>query len=279
MKCIFLFVMLLLFITGSINAQLSLNLNATISKNIFIEGELIDVGLSVQNVSSQMIQLEKRCGIKLTLTDNQGYVYPYIGPSSVDFSPTKMDYKPNEEDYTVIELNRYFGTLLHIGNTNRYFKPGTYNLEVTFYPPKMQPISKTLTFQINSPEGKEAIVYNKYKEANNLLATPQYTHIKFLSPLEDIINEYPQSVYIPIILDILVVWYDIILKDSLKAVEYYTELGEKYSWSLRAQGALDYKLKGIKTANDRIEYLKKIEPYSKNSVTHKLILDLINTLQ
>jgi hypothetical protein len=269
--------LLLIIISVPIHAQLSLNLTVSVNKNIFIEGELIDVGLSLQNVSSQIIHLSNSGIIRITLNDNQGIDYPYIGPSNDNFSPTKMEYKANEENYDVIELNRYFGTLLHFGNTNRYFKPGIYNLHVTYYLPKIQPITKTLTFQVNSPEGDEAIVYNKYKEANNLLATPQYSHLKFLNPLENIIREYPNSVYSPIILDILAVWYDIILKDFVKSKKYSTELVEKCSWSSRSGGALSYKLKELKSANARIEYLNKIEPNSKNSVTRKLITNLIKT--
>jgi hypothetical protein len=271
MKFLLILVLTFYFSALPIFAQKTLQLKVFAQKDTYLEGEIIDIGLSLTNYDSISVSDDKY-GIDIQIIDSTGKVLPYVGPSDTKFLPGRDYIKPNNETYHVIELNSNFGEkLLRFGLFELYFKEGNYKLDIIYYKPNAKPEHNIIYLHIIHPEGDELIVFNNLIKIVSMPGTPQYSDTSFVNELMKLHRGHLNSVYSPIILNILVAWYSDDLKDPITANILISELVEKYTWSSRGRGYLDTILKNMTSPNTRVGFLKKILPNSRNSAMQKYI--------
>jgi hypothetical protein len=276
---IFNIVVLILFVGSSI-AQDSLNLNLINSKSTFYIGEIIDVGIEITNTSKSTINFDQYKSLEIRVTDgnNNELKNIQIDDRNVYLWFNKNILKPLESDYKIINLNENYGDHIFNGFPIRYFNPGKYNIEIISKVSSIYPMSQTLTFQVVEPTGNELLFLNKFQQIISMRTIPNYSNEGFIDQLQVLHETYPQSIYSPIIVDILHAILFVGSKaDKKKALFYEDEAVEKYPWSSLARGKISVKTKSISYPSDRIKYLKKLLPLSVNSPMKKYIEKLIHT--
>lgn len=265
-----------LILVHSINAQNVFKIKITISKETYIIGEPIQIGISIINISNSVVKDDYLGSLILKLKDKNINDVQRSGISNNDWGPLKNTLSPNEEDYRVFTLNDYWGKPspgMLVGF--QYLEPGYYTVKAIFLP-KNQLYNKDSTqtsFQVVEAEGKELIVYNKLldilKQESKNKVTKQNEE-KTVKDLRYLYEENPNSVYSAYILEMLDALYEIPLGDSEKAYWARKEMVEKYSWLEKASYMLKDVLSRMKSYSDKIEYLKKLRTKNKNTLMEKI---------
>jgi hypothetical protein len=154
----------------------------------------------------------------------------------------KEIFKPLESDYKIIVLNEVFGNQSFTRLPIKYFIPGSYNLEIISKVSSIYPTHQTFTFQVVEPTGDELIFFNKFKQIIDTLNIPISSNGIFIDQLKTLHEKYPNSIYSPIIVDVLAAWllYGSQV-DTNKAILYRDEAIEKYPWSSLARDRISAK--------------------------------------
>ncbi|MDP3684115.1 MAG: hypothetical protein Q8S01_09300, partial [Ignavibacteria bacterium] len=152
-------------------------------------------------------------------------------------------------------------------NLHRIIAAGKYELQVYYTPPDLQTETTKVALQISNPEGDEKIVYDSFVN----LSKGFHGEVEYAEELRLLHEAHPNSAYTPKILASLEAMYSVGLNNHLKATAVAEELVEKYPWSIDSQGALEMFLKRLPSNEERIDYLKRLLPKSKNSPAQKVI--------
>ncbi|PIX94898.1 MAG: hypothetical protein COZ25_03215 [Ignavibacteria bacterium CG_4_10_14_3_um_filter_37_18] len=260
-------VILVITLVTPFMAQQPFKFEVDILKNTFLVGEPIVIGLSILN-TSKLVQ-PKPGGISIKLVDDTGVPLSHTGPSGDWFSPSENDIKPGQECYRIIEINKFWGIRFCRSSLSHRIDAGKYTLEVFYSQPGFPLQTINLPIQIAAPDGDEKFVWNSMLELceNEVnLGTKEFTE-----KLSSLHVKYPNSVYTPIMLVTLEALYGIVLKDQMKATAARKELIEEHLWSSDAPSLLWGVLYTMPSKVERVDYLKKLLPKSKNSLAQKQI--------
>lgn len=268
MKKYIIIINMILILTNIIKAQFT-ELELNFSKDTYYIAEPIDVGITLKNISSNLIYTNGR--IELNLFDKSGTLIQFTGSTGDHFSPTSNSLKPGEEDYKVIMLNEYFGKRISALTTHRYIETGTYQLEASYYNESQNLAIVRKSFTIEQPLDNEAIVYNSYIQTFRNIINGNNTTSAAAESMQTLINQYPNSVYAPIIL----IWLDAVylyqLNDKAMSNKIVETLLERYiSSSLVLPFFRDY-LKKVTSQTEKTNFINKIITENKNPVMDKVL--------
>jgi len=279
MKYLFIIVSIIILSVSDLKAVDDFRIKLSLAKTTFIVGERVDLGLEIKNISHNTIKGDFNFSVRIQLFDNLGNKLPWEGITGDIFSPFLNEFKPGEEFYKCIELNDFWGKKFNLRVESLYYDPGKYSIVVTFNPPNMKEIKNSIFFQVNKPSGEEAIVFNEflqvYRDFKKFSRDSDYPEALYALHLA-----HPNSVYSPILLDLVSSYYSSFLKDPEKAGSIDHELVEKYPWSGLSQGMIRGILRKMPSNKERKDYITKILPQSKHypnqKVLEKLLIDLNN---
>ena len=262
----------LIFLTcvSFLNAQPKPKLYINFSKNTYLTGEYEQVEVGVINVN-HYIFTEGWEKLVLELIDENGKNFEYKGISGGVFLEWKgQKLNPGEKAYNILLLNDSFGKSWHsFATVDLYLDPGKYTLRGTLYLPDGDTSKSEASFQVIEPSGEELSVYHSFV---NIITEFQKTKNDFdlTNRLQSVLDAHPQTVYAPLILDILNASYDFGLNQHDKAFSVRKKLVENYSWSVRGRPMIDDVLQKIQSDSERIKYLEKIHVNSKGTMMEKV---------
>lgn len=281
---LFLFAMIVVYIQP-LHAQDAFKLNLVMNKSIFIKGEPVEVGVSIVNVSNNLIQEKYLGSLDMKLINDSGVELPRNGGADFYGGPIKHTLAPNEEDYFVEQLNDYFG---YLSNGSiiffQYFPPGNYTLQVIFQPQNtcFNEVTSQTVFQVVEPQGQDLITFNKLQEflkqeSQNPLDKKNLNLVA--KELRNLYESYPNSPYSLHILDMLDAMYSVALGELDMAIWAQTELVEKYSWSIHVTWLLESFLNRRINAADQVEYVKKLISKNKGRLAEKIYEQKLQQLE
>jgi hypothetical protein len=268
MKSIKLLILIIIIYPGTyLRAQENLQIKGELPKTDYIVGERIDLLLTIKNTGNSIIKENLSNSIDIKLYDNNGKTIQYMGPIGNFFSPNKNEYKINEEWIEIIQLNDNFGNRLTGRTRSRYYDPGKYTIKIIFKPPHLNGSTESISFRVNHPTGDEAIVLNRFLQ----ICKRKSKSLDFVNDLYSLHVSYPNSVYSPMMLDIIGANYYFFVGDEEKGDLIYQELLEKYPWSPLGRGMLTAILGKMSSKEERGNFINKLLPESKNYPMQKIL--------
>jgi len=273
--------LLIIIFVLSVNlvAQKQFEMNVIMLKDTFLVGEEIDLGLTLTNITdmAQPIKVPGTIGIQIyDAKDNEVKDNNKVIGAVHRFGMTKSELKPKEADYYIYNLMSSFGNKYYHGTLTTYLEAGEYKIKIRIKSANNFIEEKIISINIIEPIGDELTFFNSFNSILSPLLAQKYDEILFLEQLQNLHKTYPNSVYSPILLDILAANMRFgVLKNEEKADEYRNEILEKYTWSGLNWGFLSESLKAKASRNEKIDYLNSLLPKSANSPMHKIIENYI----
>lgn len=268
MKTIYKLFALIIFISQSVNAQ-ALKFEVNQPKEDYIKGELIEIGIGIKNISNTTIKPDLFESVKVRMFNENGSEISYKGPTFDLFTPYAPELKKDEEVYRVVELNPAFGTRFALPFGHAFFNPGRYTVKIYFTLNNKIEDSTSLVFNVQEPQGDELIVYNGMVNTLGLIFTEKYTDERFSGELRALADSHPNSVYMPILLDILHTCYRILLPNAEKAKAVDNEIVEKCSRYGRSIMFIGSSLRETISKTEKVNRLKKLKEKARGSVMEK----------
>lgn len=267
------FLLVIMFPLMQIHAQEAWKFSVELSKETYLLGELIDIGIGIKNNTASALKPSYSRPVSVKILDGSNSFLPYTGPDGPDFFSPQSYYvlDPGEETYRMFSLNRLYGKMYPRFSGFYYLSPGSYELQAVFKMEDMEAETLKVNFSVTEPKGDELTVYNQFF---NSLIEPHIeknnagNYVNFLDALQ---KKYPSSVYAPIILSEMESMYNVILLDSNKSKGLMEYIAENYTWSSETIGSIECLLKGMKSESEKMDYLKRLQEKSKNSLMYKVI--------
>ncbi len=263
---------LVLLIFGSIpQAQTMFEFQVMSSKESYLLGETIDIGMYVKNNAHPSLPDDIKFEITVKLIDQLGQQLRYNRYHSIDgFTPSFKKLKSEGEWFYIIELNTYFGTPRHLDQES-IINLGKYRAELTFTSSISSEQTIVVNFKVVEPTENEKIVFESFSQAYIDLIHQKYDSNTLIKYLESLLTDNKNSVYAPQILISLELRYMYKLEDNKKAQETRTTLLQTYPWSSKSFFLIDLVLNEMSSSTERIEFLSKIKSKSQGSLMHRII--------
>jgi hypothetical protein len=273
MKRIYLSIIIIFVLSLNIFGQENLQLNILIPKNVYLLNEPIEIGYSIHNKGANVknnISLQNR--VYLKLINESPNVLPKDKSTEISLCPSKSDLQPGDENYATTSLTSFLGKMRPLANF--YIPVGRYNLKaylLKFSPEREIIDSADFHLQIIEPSGTDLVVYNEYIDALTNIITAEECAKK----LRYLADTYPNSIYLPVILNrmynLLAIW----VKDKDHAKEVKDEIIDKCPNSQTTYALIKSKLQSIDDKEKRKEFLKKYSLRNKNLIYQKKIDELL----
>ncbi len=264
MKTLYINSLILICFLYPLYGQKTLSITASLSKTTYLVGEPVELLVEHKNESSAIIKKNYTPDVDVRITNGKIERFQ-PNYSSLDFSAAHRDYLPGENTFYYIDLCQDFGKRLFKGGVAGYFEPGKYTIVVKYGIRGRKLNKKDIHFTVVGPTGAELTFFNSARE----IVSDKMNK----ATVEELVNlhgKYPNSVYSPIILDIIVSCYLFTCPDKYKANKYRYEIVEKYSWAAVAQGMISGVLKEKHSKEDRVALLKKITTNCKGHSIEKI---------
>ena len=274
MKQIILTINIIAILVFPLLAQQTITLEPYMPKDSFLVGEPIDFGMTIVNASNSTIKERFTKIVSFRILKENNEDLPYKGRVMYNMSGLILELKPNEEINPIFDLIDLYGQEYKNAALYLYIPTGKYSIEVTFSPLNMQQQKINIPFKIIEPQGDNEIVYNTFIR----LVTRKHTSSEEAEILESLYHKYPNSVYMPFLLNVLEVCYGIKLNDYSKALAIKKELVETYPSSNIAHQELEAVLKSMTNDAERIKYLEKIQTKSKGTFMGKVYENKIKAI-
>lgn len=266
MKKLTLTIILLITIISPILSQEYLKMEVSLPKATYLLDEPIAMGISIRNSGNSVSDTQGNDLVLIKLFDSNDKELPYTGPIGLPFFPIVKILQPGEDFYYIISVEYDFGKdRRHFAN--KYLLPGRYTMKLYLRPQKKIVDSTTISFQVAEPSGEELNVHNEYIYA----VTSTKSAEECVQILRRLADKYPNSCYLPHILDNLRLTIKYWLKDKAKAQTIEEELIEKCPGSIPVMNLINYKVKNMATKAERLEFLKIQQNRSKNTLMQKKI--------
>ncbi len=267
----------IIIFVGIINSQIfsqQIKLEGHLQKSTYLLGEPIDFILSIINATDEKIT-KKFDGLEIGLR-NEDNDFLLHGVRSGGFPQIlSVNLEPKDTTYWTADLINVYGQSYKSNWLYLFLPVGKYSLEITFAPTNMKSQKQTLEFQIQNPEGDEAVVYNSFME----VGSRKHTIAEEVNTIESLFKKYPNSVYMPFLLMDLESCYEIGFKNHQKALEIRGKIIENYPLSTIAISPIDSILKEISTSSKRIEFLNGLKQKSKGSLIEKIYEQKIKEIE
>lgn len=263
-----------------------LEINIVLSKSTYLIGEPIELGIELKNIGTLSLELHYPIpaveDISFIILNEKGEQVPSNGLITCPSTNKKpLLLEPGEKFFQILFLNEDFGRPFGKNLTSiNFFEIGNYTIEVRIKNTDIDCVSNKLNFSVIAPVGEEAIVFNKIEEVFARLDMTNKDAIYSTNiNLLNLINEYPKSVYIPIILRWLSPVNRFFLNDTKTADKLREELVEKYPYSVVSKNNIISKFKRLADTDTQMDYLLEMKKRSINTLMEKFYDQKIDDLK
>jgi hypothetical protein len=247
-------------------------MEVSLPKTAYLLDEPIAMGISIRNSGNSVSDIQDNDIVLIKLFDSNDKELQYTGAIGLPFFPIVKILQPAEDYYYIISVEDNFGKdRPHFAN--KYLLPGRYTMKLYLRPQNKIVDSTTISFQVTEPSGEELTVHNEYIYA----VTSTKSAEECVQILRKLADKYPNSCYLPHILDNIRRIFEFWLNDKAKAQTIEEEIFEKCPGSIPAMHLINFKVKHMATKEERLEFLKIQQNRSKNTLIQKIIDKSIQT--
>lgn len=264
MKTLFMTILILNCFLYPLFGQQTLNVTASLSKTTYLVGEPVDLLVEYRNAGSVTIKKGNTsvAGVEI-MNEKKEIIYDKGFPCN--YSAEDRDYLPGESTFRFVDLCETYGKGLYYKHAPGYFDAGNYTVIIKHGLPGGKLKQTYLRFRVVNPKGDELLVFNSAKSIMSGDRADEQTE-----GLIKLYEKYPNSVYSPIILEMIESYYGFRINDLDKYYKYIGELIDRYPWSSHARSCIPNALKGKKSKEERVALLKKIITNSKGHSIEKM---------
>lgn len=254
---------ILVFFTAQSLAQ-KIEYSLTFAKDTFLVCEGIVGLLTMRNENSDnFIEVVGEVTFKLKNENNETMPNGHFTHSNE--SNIEKTLNPKDEFRSCINVLGLYGKIYSKNWFILHIPEGKYYFEVIFLDVKKNEIKVVDSFWVKNPTEDESIVLNSLLS----LLDRGYTSEEFIRITNSIFNNFPNSVYAGIVLELLASEYEIILNDPRKAAEVYKILVQDYPTNFTSMQIIKDRLGNLENSTERAEIINKIKMKVKGTIFEK----------
>lgn len=286
------FHLMILFVSTLVTNVIAqeLELSIVTSKNLFLFGETIDIGVTLRNIGKLPIKIlhihPSSNTLELKIVSEKKDTIPYsglIGCAIVNEddkeSFNKIELKPKQDFYLLLPLDEFYGVSCAKNLSSNCINVGEYTIQAFFYDDSLKIRSNKVNIKVEYPSGGELELYSSFiKITDNLDFSDKQKIRESCNAYIKLAEENPNSVYIPSILVKTSSLFNIRLNDYDEAKLIYKKILEEHSYSSKGIHYLDALLNLMSDKLEKLAYLEMLKQRSEGSLMERIFEEKIKAV-